>query len=176
MGTFEIKKVDLHEVDQLADISLTTFTEAFFHQNDPSDFKEYVDKSLSTKVLLNELNDPKSEFYFLYDDGKRIGYFKLNLGINRFGQAASDQLELQRIYVFKNNQSKGAGKYMMDYIVNFAKSVHLSSIWLGVWEHNPDAIRFYEKQGFKKVGDHHFLLGQSIQLDYIFERRFNSNS
>ncbi|MBP6796424.1 MAG: GNAT family N-acetyltransferase [Saprospiraceae bacterium] len=60
---------------------------------------------------------------------------------------------------------------MMDFIVNYAKALRISAIWWGVRDHNPEAIRFYEKHGFSKVGDHHCSLGQSIQLDFIFERR-----
>ena len=60
---------------------------------------------------------------------------------------------------------------MMDFNVNYAKALQISTIWLSVWEHNPEAIRFYEKHGFSKVGDHHCSLGQSIHLDFIFERR-----
>jgi len=170
-GGFRIKKVDLHEIDLLADISLSTFTESFYHQNDPSDFEEYAEKSLKPEVLLKEWEDPRSEFYFLYNtENKLIGYFKLNIGINRFQQPVSDHMELQRIYISDKNKSQGAGGYLLSQILHYAKSLKMTTIWLGVWEHNPGAIRFYERNGFKRVGDHHFNLGQSRQLDYILER------
>ena len=39
--------------------------------------------------------------------------------------------------------------------------------WLGVWENNFRAIKFYEKYGFKKIGQHNFLLGNDLQTDYL---------
>ncbi|MEY3918157.1 MAG: Protease synthase and sporulation negative regulatory protein 1, partial [Bacteroidota bacterium] len=42
-------------------------------------------------------------------------------------------------------------------------------IWLGVWEHNPRAIRFYEKQGFVKFDQHIFQLGDDEQTDILMK-------
>ena len=43
-------------------------------------------------------------------------------------------------------------------------------LWLGVWEHNPHAQKFYERFGFKQVGQHTFLLGTDPQIDWILQR------
>ncbi len=40
-------------------------------------------------------------------------------------------------------------------------------LWLGVWEHNPRAVAFYRKKGFRVVGDHVFQLGSDPQRDLI---------
>ena len=44
-----------------------------------------------------------------------------------------------------------------------------NKVWLGVWEKNFKAIRFYKKYGFKKFGQHNFLLRNDLQTDYLFE-------
>ncbi|MHC4791202.1 MAG: GNAT family N-acetyltransferase [Planctomycetota bacterium] len=44
------------------------------------------------------------------------------------------------------------------------------TIWLGVWEKNAQAIRFYEKWDFKKVGTKEFILGSDRQIDDVMER------
>ena len=41
------------------------------------------------------------------------------------------------------------------------------TLWLGVWEHNPRAIKFYEKCGFGGVGTQRFLLGTDLQTDRV---------
>jgi ribosomal protein S18 acetylase RimI-like enzyme len=43
-------------------------------------------------------------------------------------------------------------------------------MWLGVWEYNPRAQRFYEKNGFRIVGSHVFLLGEDPQTDLLMQR------
>ena len=41
------------------------------------------------------------------------------------------------------------------------------TIWLGVWEQNKRAQRFYQKQGFHPMGTHDFFFGREIQKDII---------
>lgn len=43
------------------------------------------------------------------------------------------------------------------------------SLWLGVWEHNPRAVAFYGKYGFRRVGQHTFVLGGDAQTDWLME-------
>ncbi|HYW51463.1 MAG TPA: hypothetical protein VE861_12705, partial [Gemmatimonadaceae bacterium] len=40
-------------------------------------------------------------------------------------------------------------------------------IFLGVWERNLRAIRFYEKQRFRAVGEKTFVLGLDPQRDIV---------
>jgi diamine N-acetyltransferase len=44
------------------------------------------------------------------------------------------------------------------------------TMWLGVWELNYRAARFYEKHGFKIVGKHVFQLGSDAQTDLVMEK------
>ena len=44
------------------------------------------------------------------------------------------------------------------------------TIWLGVFERNAKARRFYEKMGFREVGAQTFTLGTDAQNDRIVAR------
>ena len=52
-------------------------------------------------------------------------------------------------------------------ILNMGKEMGYRKAWLGVWENNFRAIKFYRKYGFKKFGQHSFLLGKDLQTDYL---------
>ncbi len=43
-------------------------------------------------------------------------------------------------------------------------------MWLGVWEYNPRAQRFYERNGFRQVGKHTFQLGSDPQTDLLMQK------
>jgi ribosomal protein S18 acetylase RimI-like enzyme len=58
----------------------------------------------------------------------------------------------------------------MEACLNFAKDAGHKVAWLGVWEHNPRAIAFYEKWGFKQFGTHPFLLGKDLQTDILMKK------
>ncbi|MNF16430.1 Protease synthase and sporulation negative regulatory protein PAI 1 [compost metagenome] len=43
-------------------------------------------------------------------------------------------------------------------------------IWLGVWEENKRALRFYEKNGFTVFDKHIFRLGNDEQTDLMMKK------
>jgi len=43
-------------------------------------------------------------------------------------------------------------------------------VWLGVWEENPRAIRFYQKNGFVEFDKHIFKLGDDKQIDIMMKK------
>ena len=60
----------------------------------------------------------------------------------------------------------------MDACFEKAKETGRDVMWLGVWEYNPRAQRFYEKNGFRFVGKHTFLLGSDPQTDLLMQKKF----
>jgi ribosomal protein S18 acetylase RimI-like enzyme len=51
-----------------------------------------------------------------------------------------------------------------------ARARGAQTLWLGVWERNHRAQRFYAKHGFVDVGSHDFLVGKDRQTDRIMVR------
>ena len=43
-------------------------------------------------------------------------------------------------------------------------------IWLGVWEHNQRARRFYMRNGFYQIGSHSFIMGDDDQTDHLMRK------
>ena len=75
-------------------------------------------------------------------------------------------LELKRIYVLKEYQSKKIGAALMAYALQLADEKKYEMVWLGVWEHNYKAQSFYKKCGFTDTGDSHdFPIGNTPQTD-----------
>ena len=50
-----------------------------------------------------------------------------------------------------------------------AKELNKNKVWLGVWEHNQQALSFY-KHGFEVTGQHEFITGEVVDIDLIMER------
>ncbi len=46
-------------------------------------------------------------------------------------------------------------------------------MWLGVWEKNPRALRFYQKIGFQEFDKHIFTLGNEKQTDIMMKLHLN---
>jgi diamine N-acetyltransferase len=175
----QIRKIILDDLPQLLDISRITFIEAFAHQNNPDDFNAYVNSAFTLQTLENELNTEGVSFYFLEnEDLKTIGYFKTTANKSPLHTSKPNievdydfdnkkAVELDRIYVISAYHGKGAAQFMMDFIIKDAQEKGTDFVWLGVWEHNPKAIKFYQKYGFERFGTHIFDVGNDPQTDWM---------
>jgi ribosomal protein S18 acetylase RimI-like enzyme len=83
-------------------------------------------------------------------------------------------MEIERIYVLKEYYGKGAGRQLMGFAKSVAAARGIERIWLGVWEENDRALRFYNNNGFTTFGRHIFKLGDEDQWDVMMELWLNS--
>ncbi|MDY3543956.1 GNAT family N-acetyltransferase [Riemerella anatipestifer] len=164
-----IKKVKTNEVELLQEVSKTTFYETFAADNTPENMQKYLDESFSVKCLREELLDEFSEFYFARVNGELAGYLKLNFGASQTELKDSKAIEIERIYVLKAFQGKRVGQALYEYALQVARDRGVDYIWLGVWEQNHKAIRFYEKNGFVAFDKHLFVLGDDLQMDIMMK-------
>jgi ribosomal protein S18 acetylase RimI-like enzyme len=95
------------------------------------------------------------------------GYFKLNENDAQSELKGSDSMELERIYVDEKYQGMNIGRWILDQVKMKALEKKKAFLWLGVWEHNIAAIRFYERYGFTKFGKHPYYVGRDKQMDWL---------
>lgn len=166
-----IVRIGSHEdVALLAELGATTFRCTFAQDNTPEDMEAYLAESFSEEKLRQEISDPLAIFYIAELSGKPLGYAKLHMGPPDASVTGAKPVELVRLYVLPENIGHGIGTRLMQECIDIAKSRGFETLWLGVWEHNPRAIRFYQKWEFEKVGSHIFQLGSDAQTDLIMQK------
>ncbi len=166
-ATVIFSKADVQQVKMLQKLSIATFSESFGTDNTVENLNAYFEQAFSLPSLHLQLSDPESSFYFIYHGEESAGYFKINIGESQTEMKAKEGLELERIYILKKLQRKGFGKKIMEEVKRIAIEKDKKYIWLGVWEHNEKAKRFYESCGFHKFNEHDFLVGDDIQTDWM---------
>jgi ribosomal protein S18 acetylase RimI-like enzyme len=169
MKPIEIKKVTSIDVLELQNISGTTFTETFAEVNTTENMNTYLTKEFSLERLSSELLDPNIHYYFASIGEEIIGYLKLNFGIAQKELQDENGLEIERLYVSKKYLGKQVGQLLLGKAIANAKQQKLDFVWLGVWEKNKRAIRFYEKNGFVVFDEHLFILGADKQNDLLMK-------
>ncbi len=169
MDNIEIRKVTLDDIAQLQKIGRQTFQETFSASNSEENMKNYLEEGFSEEKLTAELKDENSEFYFAILDDEVIGYLKLNFGQSQTELQDNKALEIERIYVSKEYHGKKVGQLLYDQAIQIAKQRDSDYVWLGVWEENPKAIRFYKKNGFVAFDKHIFKLGDDEQTDIMMK-------
>lgn len=165
-----IRLVDVWEAGVLLEIAKRTFEESFAHLNNPTDFDQYVRDKFSLSQIQKELADPESQFFFLEKDARVRGYLKVNWGKAQSEDKLPEALEIERIYLLKADKGQGLGKLLLEKAQQIAYEKQVSSIWLGVWEHNASALRFYERAGFVVFDQHDFWLGRDRQTDLMLKK------
>jgi membrane protein YdbS with pleckstrin-like domain len=75
--------------------------------------------------------------------------------------------ELWRFYVDRPWLGQGLATQLMSAVRELAIELRCDALWLAVWEHNPRAIAFYNREGFRQVGSQPFQLGDDLQTDLV---------
>jgi diamine N-acetyltransferase len=169
MEKIDIRKAALSDLEILRDIGKQTFIETFGGMNTEENMTKYLTESFNDERLRSELTNPDSVFYFALLEDKIIGYVKLNFGEAQTELKDQKTLEIERIYVLKEYYSKGVGQVLYNTALDIARQKKAEAVWLGVWEENPRAIRFYKKNGFVEFDKHVFILGDDVQTDIMMK-------
>lgn len=165
----KIRKLNINDLETLRDLSIQTFKETFEEVNTEEDMQKYLDENLSIEKLKTELENPNSEFYFGENNDEILGYLKLNFKDAQTEKLAENHFEIERIYVLKTFLGQKIGQILFDNALEIGRKKNLEYVWLGVWEENHRAIKFYEKNGFEIFGKHDFVLGKDVQTDLLMK-------
>ena len=166
--TTKICKVE--DLERLRDLSITTYFETFDEFNSKENMDEYLGRAYEIGKLRREIECKDSTFLFAYYEDTLAGYIKFNESPNQTEINDPKSLEVERLYVLKAYQDKGIGRYLMELAINTAKERNKEYIWLGVWERNFKAQRFYGRYNFYRIGEHIFPMGDDPQIDYILRK------
>jgi len=165
------KKCGPKNLLELQELSISTFTQAFQAQNNADDFEAYLDSAFSLEQLRSELSNPFMYFYFVAVANTLAGYFKINVLDAQNELHEIDGMELERIYVKPGYQGMGIGLEMLSFVESLALKADKTYLWLGVWEKNLGAIRFYERHGYKKFDTHPYFIGDDKQTDWLLKKQ-----
>lgn len=167
----KIRKINIDDLETLRYLSIQTFKETFEQVNTKEDMQKYLIENLSIEKLNSELENPNSEFYFAENNDEILGYLKLNFKDAQTEELEENHFEIERIYVLKTFLGQKIGQILFDKAIEIGREKNLEYVWLGVWEENHRAIRFYEKNGFEIFGKHDFVLGEDVQTDLLMKMK-----
>lgn len=169
MENFLIKECSLEDIKKIKYISEKTFYETFSDDNSEEDMEKYAEENFSYEQLESEIKNNASRFYIVENNEEVVAYMKLNFDRAQTEPGHTNTLEVQRIYILQAYKGKNIGKGLIQKAKEIGKNNNLDYIWLGVWENNINAIKFYEKQGFVKFDTHVFKLGEDEQTDNLMK-------
>lgn len=169
-STPAIRPATADDAAALAALGERTYRDTFAADNDPDDMEAFVAATFSESLQRVELSDPNRTFFVAESGDALVAFAHLVRGEVPACVADTSAVELLRFYVDLPWHGTGLAQRLMERCVEHVRAAGATTMFLGVWERNPRAIRFYEAQGYRIVGKHIFMLGSDPQQDYYMAR------
>lgn len=120
-----------------------------------------LDLFYSTEQIQTEIEKGTSWEILLLDE-EPVGYLVCEL--------KDDKVYLSKIYLKEKVRGKGLGKILLERAIEITKSHSKKSLYLNVNKQNVNSISFYERNGFKKIDEGVFNIGNGYVMDdFIYE-------
>ena len=165
---FNIRGGVAADAEALAEFAARTFSDTFAAANRPEDIAAYLPSAYGVPQQSSELADPDVVTLIADEASKTLAaYAMLRRGPTPDCVSDDAAVEVWRFYVDRPWHGSGLAQHLINAVHTTAASLGARTLWLGVWEKNDRAIAFYEKSGFRIVGQQDFWVGADRQTDHI---------
>jgi ribosomal protein S18 acetylase RimI-like enzyme len=162
-----LRPAGAEDAARLAEFAARAFRETFGPDNRPEDMAEYLATAYGRAQQARELADPSYQTLLLEEDSALVGFAQLRRGETAACVSGPEPVELYRFYVDRAFHGRGFAQSLMEAVHAAAAALGGRTLWLGVWERNARAIRFYEKCGYRVAGNAEFFVGRDRQTDLV---------
>lgn len=168
----KIKIAKEANTEVLALLGRITYAESHGHFiDDKNDLSNYINEAFSVSKTKQDLNNSKNLFYIIYVDELPVGYAKLVLNALHESIVSENNCRLEKIYILNEFIPLKIGQQFLTFLEEKATALQLDTMWLSVYIKNNRAIRFYERNEFKNVGELNFLVNGTTYENIIFSKK-----
>lgn len=166
--TLHIRRAAPEDAATLSRHMADWFLAAYAHASDAANTGAFVAANFAVPNQQREIADPQIATLIVEADGAMVGYAQV-----RFATTApdciveADPAEVGRFYFAPAQHGRGGAAQLMHAVRAIARERGRQHLWLLVWQEAPQAIRFYEKQGFEKAGTAVFMVGEDRKADWV---------
>ncbi|MDB5452823.1 MAG: histone acetyltransferase [Caulobacteraceae bacterium] len=160
----------------LVDIGRLTFVQTFGHLYPPADLAAFLETAHSPARWAAGLADPDMAVWLAADAGQAVGYAKAGPCGLPHPDVTSACGELKTLYLLQSHQNDGLGGRLFAAALAWLEAAGPRDLWLGVWSENHGAQRFYARHGFEPAGEYGFVVGGTVDREFILRRAARSFS
>lgn len=166
---FDIRDAVAADAARLSAFVAELFRNTYASTTRPEDLEAYVAAHFAAPLQATEIADPAWRTILAEVDGTLAGFAQMRRGAAPPGVPGSGApgaaMEITRFYVAPSWRGRGLAQTLMDACLRTVPTG--TPTWLGVYTKNPRAVAFYEKCGFRIVGETTFPMGSDLQRDYV---------
>lgn len=129
---------------------------------------DYMLEYMYSAASLQKQMENGSQFVLVYKGDEPVGYAA-------YLHKGNYIYKLDKIYVLLSQQGKGAGRFILDYVIDEIRKKEATALQLQVHRENK-ARNFYEKMGFVIIEEKDFDIGEGFFMnDYVMEKKLATN-
>lgn len=163
-----IRPASSDDITILAALGTATCYEAYFELDPSADLADYCARVYSVENVRAEFEDSNSTYLIAEVNDRAVGFSKLRENNFVACMAGKHAIELHRIYLLERVKGSGFGRQLFDECCEIGRVKGYASLWLGVWELNMTAQKFYERIGMTNVGTTNFNDGKNDFLNFVY--------
>lgn len=168
----KIKKATKADIEVLALLGRLTWAESHGHYiEDKNDVLKYLNENFSVSKTKQNINNSNQLFYIMYVDDLPAGYAKVVVNASNENITSQNSCQLERIFILNDFIPLKIGQKLLIFVEEQAKKLKLDTMWLTVYIKNNRAIRFYEKNEFKNVGELNFKVNGKGYENIVFSKK-----
>jgi diamine N-acetyltransferase len=161
---FEIKEASVNDIPLIQELNLQVWPQTYADILTKEQISYMLDMMYSISSLKKQMTEDGCRFVIIFNDGRPVGFAS-------FGKEETTAWKLHKIYILPDQQGKGTGKFLLNYIIDEIKKEEGSSLLLQVNRYNK-AKEFYERLGFSVIKIADFDIGNGYFMnDYVMEKK-----
>ena len=163
---FEIKKAGTVDIPLIRELTFRVWPQTYASILSQEQIDYMLEMMYSESSLKKQMTEDSCQFIIVYENGNPVGFAS-------YSEEETQKWKLNKIYVLQNQQGKGTGKYVINYIIEEIKKQNANSLYLQVNRYN-NAKTFYEKLGFAEIDFINLDIGNGYFMnDYVMEKKLN---
>jgi len=149
----DIKKIDSRSAEALSSLAKSIYVHHYAHLWLAGGMDWYMNEfAYPLSKITREIENENCLHYIAYVNNVPVGYLKININAAINGGDINEGIELERIYIDASAVNKGLGSYLMNFVLDIAKSYQKKYIFLKAMVTAELALQFYKKMGYEIVG------------------------
>jgi ribosomal protein S18 acetylase RimI-like enzyme len=162
MSNIKIREASTDDISTIHQLAHAIWPDAYKEILSARQLKYMLEMIYSEKALQKQFKEGHN-FLIVEEDKQAIAFADYSL--------LKDYVyKLHKIYVLPNQQGKGIGKLLIEYVIDKVKQNNGTALVLNV-NRNNKAKKMYEHLGFKVISEEDIDIGEGYFMnDYIMER------
>jgi len=159
------------DAGRLAMVGQATFLETFAGILNGDDILAHCARQHAPELYADWLKKPEARLWLAETErgGAPVGYLVMDKPALPVALTQGD-VEIKRIYLLHRFQGGGTGSRLMSAAFDAARAAGKTRALLGVYGRNESAIAFYERTGFRHIGERKFQVGDTWHDDVVLAR------